>query len=271
MRFSVPVPKLLLTLASISIFSLSLLHADINNTKNFELTLSDNVTLTGGPNDLGPTGHFLLSYTDPDERYKLLFDWEIYVNGAPDAGVVTRTDPDNLRIDALRLSYMKVSSRFQYGLGIEILGELGGKAVQNTLHEAVGDAYVPAQYASATRATPTLNLAYRESVYHNLIDLYSTLRLPIIFKNGIIDFRASASHTFKALYFQELDATLGLNMDCKQYPDLPAFSGYPLRDFNTCTPEAQLSLNYGSFTFFWEAPLANNDIQNSYMGIRYRF
>jgi len=236
---------------------------------NFLIIFSDNVTMTGGSNDLGPTGNLKIIYTDPSDSYKINFDWEIYVNGATE-DEVSRRNPDNYRIDALRIFYIQ-GDHFKYGGGLELLGNLGGKTIQNNIHDIAGDAYIPATYQGGLKITPTINLEYTNNIFNNYIDIYSSLRFPIIIDHGIIDFQASASHTFTNIYQTNIDSSLGLNLDCKKYPDLAAFSGYPLGDFNICTPETILTIRYNNFSFFWEAPLINNNIQNSYLGISYRF
>jgi len=257
------------TIFSIVVTLFTNIFAD-ENEKQYQIIFSDNVTLTGGPNDLGPTGNLKFIYTNPFDESKISFDWEIYVNGPPEEKVVGRTNPGNYRIDALRMFYMK-GETFMYGAGIEILGNLGGKSVQNNIHELVGDSYIPATYTDGTHVTPTLNLEYTHIFWEGNIDLFASLRLPFIIKNGILDFQLHASHTFTNIYQTGIATTIGINMDCKKYPDLISFSGYPLRDFNICTPESILAVSYNDFTFFWEIPLSNNDVQNSIMGFSYHF
>jgi len=239
--------------------------------KRFQIFLSDNITLTGGPNDLGPTGEIRASYTDPDMHYKINIGWELYVNGDPKDHTTSRTNPDNLRIDALRVSYIQGDIHFKYGAGIEILGDLGGKSFQNNIHDLVGDSYIPADYLSGYRVTPTLNAEYQSTFWDQYIDIYTALKFPILTHKGIIDLQMMASHTEKDIYHSGINAGIGLNIDCKKYPDIPEFSGYPIRDFKVCTPESILTLGYGGFQFFWEIPLVNGNIQNSIMGLSYRF
>ncbi len=239
--------------------------------ERFLIVFSDNVTLTGGPNDMGPTGELRFAYTDPDDRYRIDLDWELYVNSDPMKPISDRGDPDNIRTDALRLSFLQGDARFKYGIGIEILGDLGGKTFQNNIHDLAGDRYIPADYLSGYKVTPTLNAAYRDTYRDGWIDLYAELRFPLVVKHGIIDLRITASHTEKDLFGLGMDAGLGVNLDCSRYPDSPEFSGYPLRDFKVCTPQSIVTLGYGSFSFFWEIPLINSDVQNSVMGIRYGF
>jgi hypothetical protein len=238
---------------------------------NFQILFMDNVTLTGGPNDLGSTGRLNLTYNNPAKNYKLNVDWELFVNGDPKDDTTTRTNPDNLRIDALRVSYIQGDEHFKYGAGIEILGNLGGKSFQNNIHDIVGDSYIPAKYLSDTRVTPTINLEYKNSYWNNNIDFYTSLRMPIVTKNGIVDFQMSGMYVKKDIYQTKVDGGLGLNLDCKWYPDMPEFSGYPLRDFNTCTPQGLVTIGYAGFAFYWQIPLVNGSVQNSNMGISYRF
>ncbi len=259
----------------IGLFNLFCIHsielsADNNITNNFQIIFSDNVTLTGGPNDLGPTGDLKFIYTNPSDTSKIKIDWEIYVNGAPGEKTTVRTDPKNLRIDTLKVSYIQ-GNAFKYGIGLELLGNIGGEKIQNELHNLAGDSHIPAKYSGDTKMTPTINLEYTSVFFEKNIDIYSYLNLPVILKNGIVEFQILLSHTFKNIFDLNIDTSIGLNLDCKKYPDLPAFKGYPLRDFNVCTPETLLSLGYENFTFFIETPLMNNDIQNSIMGFSYKF
>ncbi len=46
-----------------------------------------------------------------------------------------------------------------------------------------------------------------------------------------------------------LHTGIGIGVDCTRYPDLPEFKGYPMRDFQVCTPETKLSLVYKNFHF----------------------
>ena len=261
--------KTITLLASMMLLSQNSLAGKPNETP-YQIIFSDNVTNTGGPNDLGPTGNLIFSYTDPSNTYKINFDWEIYVNGSPDDGIVNRTDPANTRIDALRISYIQ-GEVLKYGAGIEILGNLGGELIQNKLHKLVGDAYIPATYSNYTKATPTINLEYTNDFLSKNVHIYSSIRLPLISKYGILDFQLAASHTFKNLNQTDISTTIGVNMDCKKYPDLPEFKGYPIRDFQVCTPETKLLLAYKNFTFFWEIPLMNTNVQNSFLGLGYQF
>lgn len=243
----------------------------IDTEERFQIILADNITLTGGPNDLGPTGEIRGSYTDPLNHYKVNIGWELYVNGDPKDHIVSRTNPDNLRIDALRLSYIQGDEHFKYGAGIEILGDLGGKSFQNSIHDLVGDSNIPANYLSGYRVTPTLNAEYLAAYWDQYIDIYASLKLPIITQKGIIDIQVMASHTKKDIYHSGINAGIGLNIDCKKYPNIPEFSGYPLRDFKVCTPEGVVNISYKGFQFFWEIPIINNNIQNSIMGLSYKF
>ena len=227
---------------------------------NYNIRFSDNVTQTGGPNDLGPTGKLSFKYNDPKKNYKLKSSWEIYVNNNPQLKTIAgRTNPNNLRIDALRIAYLQKGEHFNYGTGIEILGKLGGKSIQNNIHKLVGDSYIPANYFHSTyNITPTLDLEYSNRLFFNgLVKIYTSLKLPLITQNGIIEFKTEASHTFNNLYSTNIHMTIGLNLDCKKYPNIPAFSGYPQRDFKVCTPNNILSIGYNHFDFFWEIPLIN--------------
>ena len=243
----------------------------IDTQDSFQILLSDNVTLTGGPNDLGPTGEVKFIYANLVKNYTLNVDWELYVNGDPKDKTTSRTNPDNLRIDALRFYYMQGNSYFKYGAGIEILGNLGGKSFQNNIHDLVGDSYIPANYLSGYSFTPTFNAKYRTTYWNQFIDMYTTLKLPIILDKGIFDFQIMVSHTEKDVYHSGINTGIGLNLDCKRYPDFIEFSGYPIRDFKVCTPESIITVEYRGFQFFWEIPLINNNIQNSIMGISYKF
>jgi len=243
--------------------------ADEPNATPYQIITSNNTTLTGGPNDLGPTGCLEFIYKHPDDHYQISIKGEIFVNGDPKEQTTTRTNPDNMRIDALSMYYIQ-GEKFKYGAGFDILGDLGGDTVQNTIHKIIGDPHIPAQYSGVDKFTPTLNFEYKTKINHHIL-FSSTGKLPLIIENGILKIDAMINYTSDDLYDWDLYTGIGIGVDCTRYPDLPAFKGYPIRDFQVCTPETKLSLEYKNFTFFGEIPLMNNNVQNSVLGLAYKF
>lgn len=241
-----------------------------NADTNYEILHTNNGTTTGGPNDLGPTGDLQFFYTDPEENYKINVKWESFINGDPKDETVTRVNPDNLRIDALHISYIQ-GENFKYGGGFQILGDLGGGAVQNAIHDMVGDVEISENYPSDYTFTPTINFEYKNSFFDENIQLFIKGDVPILYQHGIVEFYAIANYVSKDIYQTGISGELGLAVDCKIYPDMPEFDGYPIRDFQTCTPELKSLIEYKNIYLFWELPLMNRDIENSVFGLGYKF
>ena len=246
------------------------LLANESNETPYQIIFSDNTEFTGGPNDIGPTGALEFIYTHPDNYYKISIKSEAFVNGDPIKETTTRTKPDNMRIDSLSMYYIR-GETFKYGAGFEILGNMGGKDIQNTLHYITNNPDISAKYSGINKFTPTLNFDYKTKIFNHHMHYFSSGKIPIIFESGILKLDAMLHYTSDNINDWALHTGIGIGVDCTRYPDLPEFKGYPMRDFQVCTPETKLSLVYKNFTFYWEIPLMNNDVQNSFLGLGYQF
>lgn len=247
-----------------------ILTANEASDTKYNIIHTNNGTTTGGPNDLGPTGDLQFIYTEPEENYIINLKWELFLNSNPNDQTTVRTNPDNIRTDALHISYIQ-GENLKLGGGFQILGDLGGATVQNFIHDIVGDVEIPENYPSGYKFTPTVNFQYENLFFEDNIQLFIKGEVPIIFKDGIMEFYTLVNYTSKDIYQTEINGDIGLAMDCKIYPDLPEFSGYPIKDFQTCTPELKLLIEYKNISFFWELPLMNRDVQNSVFGLGYKF
>ena len=252
-----------------TLLAFQILHAG-TDTNNYKIIFTDNTAVTGGPNDMGQTGDFEFIYTHPEKKYTISAKYELFVNTAPGDNNVTRENKDNLRTDLFSVYFVQ-GDAFKYGLGFEILGDLGGDTIQNTIHDLTSNPHIPAQYIDEYRVTPTVNYTYSSTLFENKIDFVSTGKLPLIFQNGIAKVDAMFTYTMEDLYDLGLNLGIGLGVDCTRYPDIPAFQGSPINEYQLCTPETRLTLMYGNFDIFWEIPLMNNTVQNSVLGIGYRF
>ena len=258
-------------LLALTVLSTSLYAREESLSGKIDIIFTDNSSVTGGPNDMGETGDLTLTYTDPENRYKLSAKGELYVNTMPGDTNVTRTNPNNLRIDVLSFSFIQ-GGAFKYGLGFELLGDFGGDHIQNSIHDLTHNPHIPAQYVSGTHSTLTVNFEYRTKLFNDAFDLLATGKIPLIMQNGIAELNAMMTYTSHyTVYHQNIDAAIGLGLECTHYPDLPVFKGYPTADYQACTPQTRLSAHYEAFEVFWEIPLMNNDVENSVLGIRYRF
>lgn len=257
--------KILFTLSVLSV----LLYAE-QTEKEYQIITSNNGTLTGGPNDLGPTGDLEFIYINKKDEYKYIIHWELYINGDPNDFTTTRTNPNNNRIDRLYLTYLK-GKNIKYGLGVELLGNLGGSRVQNFIHRVARDSYIPAQYSSSLRATPTINLEYNETLSEYNVDIQHSFKFPLIVNNGIIELSTNFFYDYYNLDDYSIDSQIGFGVECNIYPNIVAFSGYPLRDFMTCTPATTLNLTYEDIIIYLKVPLLNSNVQNSIIAVGYRF
>jgi len=237
---------------------------------SFKIIFTDNTAATGGPNDLGQTGDLEFIYTSPENNYKFSMKGEVFVNLYPGDNNVTRENPNNARID-LFSAYFVQGADFKYGFGVEILGNLGGGPIQNFIHKLTSNPHIPAKYFGHTHATPTMNYEYTASIFNDRIDFVSTGKIPFIYRYGIFKLDAMMTYTSSDLYETGIGGGMGLGFNCTRYPSMLAFKGYPLGDYQVCTPETKLSLKYKKFDFFWEIPLMNTNVQNSVLGISYSF
>ena len=236
----------------------------------YQIIFTDNTAATGGPNDMGQTGDLEFIYSDPDDRYKFSAKGELFVNTRPHDSNVTRENPNNIRLDVLSVYFIQ-GDAFKYGLGFELLGNLGGDSIQNAIHYITNNPKILARYSGDRRSTPTLNFEYRATLFHDKVNFLSTGKIPFIAKNGITTFDAMFTYTRHDLYNWNMDAGFGLGFDCTKYPNMIAFKGSPIGEYQVCTPESKLSVQYHQFDFFWEIPLMNNTVQNSVLGISYKF
>lgn len=246
--------------------------AEDNHTKPYHIIFSDNSAILGtdGPNDLGQTGDLELIYTDPDDEYMFFIKAELFVNGDPKDLTTTRTNPDNLRTDVLSMYYVQ-GGKFKVGFGFMIIGDIGGDHVQNVIHQISNNPHIPAYYTNTNKFTPTLNFEYHTFI-HDHVDFYSRLKWPIIVRNGIVEFDSRFEYSrYDTIYDLDVDTSISIGLDCSIYPDIPEFNGYPIRDFQVCIPESKFSFEYESFDVFWRIPLANLKVQNSILGIGYKF
>lgn len=248
----------------------TLLLANGESENRFQVIFTDNTAATGGPNDIGQTGDLELIYNDPDDHYKVSIKAELFVNGDPDKPTTERTDPNNIRTDLLSVYFIQGNS-FKYGMGFEILGDLGGGPVQNLIHDMTHNPHIPAKYIGRRKATPTLNFEYRTTLIGSNLRFVSKGKLPFLPEYGVTEFDAMAFYDKKNLYTLNIDAGMGLGFDCRLYPNTIAFKGYPLNLYQVCTPETKFFLSYKDFHLFWEIPLMNMHVQNSILGISYAF
>jgi len=255
---------------AVYLLSTTLMKAGDEKEVAFHIIVTNNATMTGGPNDMGPTGDFEMIYENPNKEYKINVKWEIFLNGDPNEKIATRTDLNNTRIDALDISYVE-GEKLKYGAGIEILGNLCGAEVQNFIHRLVADAHIPAKYNAGYRVSPTFTIEYNNIFFDGKVNFHYRLKMPIVIQNGIFEFYTISTYVNNDIYETGIDLGVGMAVDCIVYPDIPEFSGYPIRYFKTCTPETKLTIAYGDMYLFWELPLINRDIQNSIFGLGYRF
>ncbi|MEA1953234.1 MAG: hypothetical protein U9O24_02445 [Campylobacterota bacterium] len=242
---------------------------NITDTK-YEILHTNNLTSDSGPNDLGPTGDLQFIYTNLSKNYNINIKWELFVNGDPKDTTTISTNPNNIRIDALHLSYIQ-GEKLKYGGGIQILGNLGGATVQNLIHNIAKESKIPENYPSGYTITPTINFEYKNFFFEENVQLFIKGDVPIIFKNGIIELYTIVNLISNDIYDTGINSELGLAIDCKIYPDMPEFSGYPIRDFKTCTPKIKSLIEYKNIYLFLDLPLINRDIQNSVLGLGYKF
>ena len=243
-----------------------------DNTKPYHIIFSDNSAILGtdGPNDLGQTGDLEVIYTDPNDKYMFFIKAELFVNGDPKDITTTRINPDNLRTDVLSMYYVQ-GGKFKVGFGFMIIGNMGGDHIQNIIHQISSNPHIPAYYTDTNKFTPTLNFEYHSFINDN-VDFYSRLKWPIIVKNGIVEFDSRFEYSrHDNIYDLDVGTSISIGLDCSIYPDIPEFNGYPIRDFQVCVPESKFSLEYENFDIFWRIPLANLKVQNSVLGIGYKF
>ena len=252
------------------LFAGELAFASDDSHLNYKFIFTDNTAATGGPNDMGQTGDLEFIYNDPDGRYKFSAKGELFVNTRPNDNNVTRENPNNLRIDVLSVYFIQ-GDALKYGFGFELVGHLGGNTIQNTIHYITSNPEITAKYFGDNRSTPTFNYEYTATLFHDRVHFISTGKFPFMSSNGITKLDAMFTYTYQDLYDWNIDAGISLGYDCTKYPNMTVFKGLPTADYQTCTPETKLSIQYNHFDFFWEIPLMNNTVQNSVLGISYSF
>lgn len=213
----------------------------------------------------------LLKVRYKKENYKIEAKWRWYVNWDPDDKLTTRTNPNNKRIDAFYISYIEWE-KLKYWAWIEVLWNLWFADVQNWIHKVVWDSYIPAEYNPWYRITPTFNFEYNDKLFDDYLDLNIEWKLPLIPDNWIIEFSTMVSKTASDILDTWVNLWLWAWIDCKRYPNIPAFWGYPVKDYKTCTPETKLTIWYKeNINIFMKVPLINNNIQNTQFWIEYNF
>ncbi len=248
-----------------------------DETRNSVWTIihTNNWTTTWWPNDLWPTWDLEISYENYLKQYKINAYWSIYVNWSTNNPKTKRTDPDNLRTDSFHVEYLQWWNNFwldglKYWPGIEVIWNLWWADVQNWIHSAVWDSYIPAKYLSWYTVTPTFNFEYEKEIF-NYLELNAKWKIPLILDNWIVEFSAMVSKSTWDILETWIYWELWLGVDCKIYPDRPEFSWFPLGDFRTCTPEVKTTIWYWDTSVFVKIPLTNNNVQNSIFWIEYKF
>lgn len=235
----------------------------------FEVIHSNNSNLTGGPNDLGPTGDVEFIMNKIDEDYKVILRAEAFVNGEPNLPTAHRSNTTNYRIDMLSIALL-VGKELKYGIGFQDFGNYGGVHIQNFIHKTLNDIDIPAKYSGYDFFSPTLNFEYNYK-FNNWVEANIEGYLAMVPNRGISHYSYNVRFLEESLFDTDIEGSISIGSNCTVYPEMIEFEGYPINKFEPCFQESIISLGYRGVKVFWEIPLENQDIQNSILGISYKF